>query len=129
MKRRVITFLIALTMLAMSIATLARATPVNLNTFAPAGMPICTLMGQAASFNSGVAFPGAITANVGETITISLVVTNGSFPGPNDLIVNGSSFNYGVTLPIQVTTTAAGEWDITFVTVGCKPTTLSIVTH
>jgi hypothetical protein len=108
----------------------AGATPVNLSTFAPPSNPQCTLWGQDPTFNNGSAVTGTpLLAAVGDTITISLVVTNGTFTGPNILVVNGTSFNYSVTLPLQVTSTAPGTWSVVFATPGCSGSTLTIISH
>src|ERR1700687_4280351 len=98
----------------------AAAAPINLSTFAPSSNPLCTLMGAEPAENTGQAFTGPLLPAVGTTVTISLVVTNGNFTGPNILIVNGTSFNYSVTLPLQVTTSAPGTWTIQFATPGCQ---------
>lgn len=126
--RRVLLLCLAL----LSMPAFALAAPVNLSTFAPPSNPQCELFGTDPNFNSGNPWDGKLgpmTIAVNDTVTISLVITNGTFTGPNILIVNGTSFNYSVTLPLQVTASAAGQWVIQFATPGCLQSQLTIVTH
>ena len=87
-------------------------------------LPACTIMASDPNVNGGapVAF---LTAPVGDTFTISLTVTNGTFTGPNELTVNGKAF-YNVTLPISVLLDQAGVWQIKFATAGCQGSTVQV---
>jgi len=124
MKTRIGLLLLAFLFLSSS----AFAAAINLSTFAPPNNPSCQLQGTDPS-TPGSPLNGPILAAVGDVITITLVVTNGNFTGPTDLIVNGTSFNYGVTMPIQVTASAPGMWNIQFATVGCVGSVLTIIAH
>lgn len=99
----------------------------NLSTFAPAGPPICTLTGSDPNYNSGAAAT-YIPAHVGDTITISLTVTNGPAPAENIVSVN-NVIVFGVTFPVQVIADKQGIWSITYVTPGAQGSTLTIVAN
>lgn len=123
---------LALALALVLLPVVAFAAPVDLSTFAPPNNPACQLFGTDPAFNSGNPWNGAsgpMTVAKGDTITISMTVTNGTFTGPNILVINGTSFNYSVTLPIQVTASAAGRWEIDFATPGCVESSLIIITH
>lgn len=71
-----------------------------------------------------------MTVAVGDTITVSMVVSGGTFTGPNIISINDANPpQYSVALPIQVTSTAPGTWSLQFVTPGCAGGNLTIVTH
>ena len=110
----------------MLIPGLAFAVPVDLGTFSPAGLPVCTL--TASDLTAISTSPAQIQAHIGDTITISMTVTNGTFSHENILRVN-NSYNYAVTLPIQVTASVAGVWQIEYESPGCQGSEITITTQ
>jgi len=104
----------------------AMAVPVDLGTFAPAGLPICTLTATDPTALS--TSPTLLQAHIGDTITIALVVTNGTFSQQNIIRVN-NNYEYNVTLPILVTASTAGQWALSYVSPGCSGNTVTVTTQ